>query len=93
MGRSLNVTVPWFLCTSLLYYRHEIGVLSDTAFDKMCAVMLANWGKIKHPHKAFIKRSHLTAGTGFDLPWHRLPSSVVGAAGQMAVEWSLLQAP
>lgn len=84
LAKSINVAVPWFLCTSYLYYQRDISILSDQEFDKMCALMLANWAKIKHPHKHFIKRSHLTAGTGFDLPWRKLPAIVYGASAHMA---------
>lgn len=83
LRKSFNLSVPWFLCTSWLYYQKDIGTLSDVRFDKLCHEMLAKWKLVVHPHKHFIKPSMLKAGTGFDLPWRKLPARVYGAAYEM----------
>lgn len=89
---SFNVCVPWFLCTSVLYYRQEISILSDIRFDKLCHQMLEYpWKTVRHVHKRFVKPSMLTAGTGFDLPWAKLPGIVYGACYDMKQRLAVLQ--
>jgi hypothetical protein len=84
---NINVSVPWFLCTSLLYYRDLVSVVSDEAFDWMCHEMLARWEEIKHPHKGLITLDDLVAGTGYALDFKRLPSIIFGAARRMRAEY------
>lgn len=78
--------VPWFLCTSICYYRWELSVLSDSLFDTMCRDALKGWRAIGHRHKRFIKRDMLTQGTGYNLPWGKLPGIVWGGAQSMHKE-------
>lgn len=84
--KGWNLSVPWFLCTSVLYYRWNESVLSDEVFDWMAKGMLERWKAIKHPHKRFIKKADLMAGTGYALPYAKLPPIVYGAAYQMLQE-------
>lgn len=78
-----NVLVPWFLCTSILYYYHDVSVISDSAFDEMCRQLDQRWNEIDHPDKKFISRDDLKAGTGFYLTPAQLPDKVLSAAKVM----------
>lgn len=84
LEKSWNLSVPWFLCTSLLYYGQDESVISDALYDEMCKGMLLRWSTIKHRHKRYITEDMLRAGTGYSLK--RLPSIVHGAAHQMHLE-------
>lgn len=63
-----------FLGSSVAYYKLDCSPFSDPFFDKACKDALAGWPKIKHPHKRFIKVDMLTAGTGYNLDYRKLPS-------------------
>lgn len=79
--RRISASVPWFLTASYLYYVHDVSLLSDERFDSMCKEMDARWDEIEHPHKHFITRADVKAGTGYALPFGRLPTIVrAGAA-------------
>ena len=78
-----NVSVPLFICTSILYYKQEESVISDGFFDSMCKKMLRRWDRIVHPHKKYIKLSMLKQGSGYNLPFKYLPSICNGAALSM----------
>lgn len=57
--------VARFLVHSYLYYVLNDSIISDPEFDKLSAYLLQNWGKVKHPHKRFLTKMDLRAGTGF----------------------------
>lgn len=88
--KGWNISVPWFLCTSLLYYAHQESVLSDPCFDDMAKGMLSRWQGITHRHKAFISIGDLQAGTGYALKFSKLPQVIHGAAYQMLQEYKSL---
>lgn len=81
-----DAAVSWFLCTSWLYYREDVSVISDALFDQLCKDLLARWAEVQHPHKRFISEDDLRAGSGFALPWHQLPSMVRWSANLMKKE-------
>lgn len=81
-----SLFVPFFLCSSVAYYLHDVSVLSDAFFDKMCKEAMGNrppkpWKA--HPHAHFIKRDMLSQGSGYNLPFRRLPGVVHGGAFRM----------
>ena len=80
VSRSINLAVPWFLCTSILYYRQNVSVISDDTFDTLCKDLLAHWPTVSHPHKHFITEDDLRAGSGFALPYNQLPQRIYYAA-------------
>ena len=86
LDTSLNLSVPWYLITSYLYYHRNESIISDPLFDEMCKRMLDNWSDIKHPHKRLIKKSDLEAGTGFALKERSYPNITKSAAIQLLQE-------
>jgi hypothetical protein len=85
---NINLTVPWYLMASYLYYVKDVSLMQDYEFDEMCKVMLEKWGDIDHMHKYLISESSLRCGTGFNIKDY--PLMVVGASHQIARDWALL---
>ena len=85
-----NLTVPWFLMASYLYYKseHQVGLMEDYDFDQMCKFMYDNWDNVEHIHKYLIDKEALSAGTGFYI--EEYPSITVMAATQLAKEFGLI---
>lgn len=77
-GISVNRCVALYLMSSYLYYRKDTNVLSDGDFDAICQRLLAEWKSITHPHKKFLKKVSLKAGTGYNIK--RYPTIVMSAA-------------
>ncbi len=87
VGKDINLTVPWFLMASYLYYKEDISLFADYEFDILCRYMLEHYDKIDHYHKDLVTKEGLRAGTGFDIQY---PLIVKGAALQYAKERGLL---
>ena len=75
---SINRCVALYLMSSYLYYKKDTNVLSDGDFDAICQRLLAEWKDITHPHKKFLKKGSLKAGTGFSIK--KYPAIVMSAA-------------
>lgn len=71
-----NHLVPQYLIHSLLYYQLGDSVITDSEFDDLCHTILDHWDEINHPHKRFLTKEDMTAGTGFALPFAELPTVV-----------------
>ena len=84
--RSPNLTVPWYLMTSYLYYHEDESLISDGLYDAMCKLMLDRWDEITHPHKHLIHKDALAAGSGFDIPKDAYPEIAKGAAIRLLCE-------
>ena len=84
-----NVSVPWFLMASYLYYQCDISLLSDEKFDWMCKEMLFRWDNIEHYHKHLISVEDLRAGTGFSISEY--PGVVQGAATQICKQLGMIE--
>ena len=52
--------------------------LSDGEYDTLCQRLLAEWKDITHPHKKFLKKGSLKAGTGYNIK--KYPTMVKSAA-------------
>jgi hypothetical protein len=85
LAKSWNMSVPWFLCTSILYYHWYIplSVIRDTTFDRMCVGMFEKWDKIEHRHKHLIDPEK-SQKSGFYLPFTKLPQIIHGGAKSLA---------
>ena len=59
----LRLTVPHYLHASYGYYYCDDSVMTDDAFDALCARMLRNYDSIDHEHKSLVDRGSLEAGT------------------------------
>jgi len=64
---SINRCVALYMMSSYLYYKKDTNVLSDGDFDAICKRLLAEWKDITYPHKKFLKKGSLEAGTGFNI--------------------------
>ncbi len=71
--------------SSYLYYKKDKAVLSDGDYDLMCKRMLTEWNDIRHPHKSKIRKTALSAGTGYN--YKRYPSMTVSAAELWFEDW------
>ena len=89
LNGDINLTVPWYLMTSYLYYIEDVALLHDHQYDLLCEFMHKNWKHIKHRHKNCILQASLVAGTGFYLKKEDYPMIVVNAAQQLAYERGL----
>lgn len=86
INKDRNLTVPWFLMTSWLYYHHDITLVTDTEFDVMTRLMIEHWDTIEHRHKQLITRGMLGAGTAFNLRDEDYPEITKSAASHLAKE-------
>ena len=79
-----GVMVPWYLMTSWLYYQRDISLLPDEEYDQLCKKLLRDFDRIEHPHKHFVDREGLSAGTGYAIQVY--PERAVQSASLLAIE-------
>ncbi len=48
---------------SYAYYVQDDPLITDAEFDELAKELLANWDSIEHPHKCYITKNDLEAGT------------------------------
>jgi hypothetical protein len=60
---SINMYVPWYLMAAYAYYVEDDPILEDSTFDKLAKRMLELWDEIEHPHKKYLNKDMLEAGT------------------------------
>lgn len=63
MRRNINMSVPYYIMAAYAYYKEDDPIISDTTFDKMAQFILENYDAITHPHKIYLDRETLEAGT------------------------------
>jgi NAD-dependent DNA ligase len=63
MRRSINMAVPYYIMAAYAYYKEDDPIISDFTFDKLAEFILENYDKITHPHKKFLDKGTLEAGT------------------------------
>jgi NAD-dependent DNA ligase len=80
---SINQCVPMYLALSVAYYFFNRSMVSDDVFDAICYRLLHEWDDITHPHKYLITYDSLSAGTGFDIEFHKLPTMARISIGQL----------
>lgn len=64
-----NMLVPYYLMYSYLYYQHNVSLVEDHEYDRVCKKILDEWDNIEHRHKSLINKDSLSAGTGYDLEY------------------------
>ena len=84
IGQNPNAMVPWYLMTSLMYYQHDISLLPDEDYDRLCKKLLSEWASIEHRHKHLLDVEDLRAGTGYAIKDY--PGITVSAATRLAIE-------
>jgi hypothetical protein len=75
-SRALNAVYGEYLEHSIRYYALDAPVVSDGYFDNICQTLQAGWGLVTHRYKHMCDESALRAGTGFQLPLHKLDTIV-----------------
>jgi len=71
-SRALNAVYGEYLEHSVRYYVLDSPVVLDGYFDKLCKTLLAGWELVTHRYKDMCDESALSAGTGFQVPFHKL---------------------
>ena len=72
---SINMYVPWYMMAAYAYYVEDDPILEDNVFDMLAKRMLEHWDEIEHPHKKYLSKDMLEAGTFIG----EYPSRVKGA--------------
>ena len=60
-----NMTVPWYLMASYLYYHLDESLITDGDYDALAKLLLENYDVIEHRHKYLISKEDLRAGSCF----------------------------
>ena len=69
-----NPIAKYLMC-SYAYYKQDDPLVSDEEFDELAKYLLENWKTVDHPHKWYIKKADLKAGTFLG----RYPTMIPGA--------------
>jgi hypothetical protein len=78
--------VTFYLMASYLYYHHDMQLMSDSEYDRVCVRLNKEWDSITHPHKKYIDREALGATTGYHMRELDYPLMARGAAIRLANE-------
>lgn len=79
-GLPRKMLVPYYLMASYLYYHADSSAMTDDAYDFLCQRLNKEWPIIEHRHKSIVKRSSLTATTGYNIKRNDYPILVQVAA-------------
>jgi hypothetical protein len=63
LQKSINLAIPYYLMAAYAYYKEDDPILSDGLFDYLATLILSNYDTITHPHKKYITKEDLEAGT------------------------------
>ena len=63
LQKSINLAIPYYLMAAYAYYKEDDPILSDGLFDYLATLILKNYDTITHPHKKYITKEDLEAGT------------------------------
>jgi hypothetical protein len=74
-GTIMKNPIAKYLMCSYAYYKEDNPLISDDEFDSLAKWLLENWNAIDHPHKKYITKSDLEAGTYLG----KYPSMIPGA--------------
>ena len=69
-----NPIAKYLMC-SYAYYVEDNPLISDEEFDSLAQWLLEHWDAVDHPHKVYITKQDLDAGTYLG----KYPSMVKGA--------------
>lgn len=64
-----NKLLVHYLMSSYIYYELNDSVYSDHQYDQICRELLNRWDDVDHMHKHLVTKSHLEAGTGYDIKY------------------------
>ncbi len=76
---SPQSVVAWILMSSYGYYTmpQNPSLLSDECFDNMCKWLLDNYDNVQHRFKHLITKSHLEAGSLYDVHAYDYPLELI----------------
>lgn len=74
VNADANMAVPWYMILSFLYYVHDISLVPDEDYDKLCKLLLEQYDGLNHRHKGLVDKDALAAGTGYHLAESDYPS-------------------
>jgi len=57
------MAVPFYIMAAYAYYKEDDPIISDSAFDTLAEIILEQYDTITHPHKVYLDKSTLEAGT------------------------------
>ena len=77
--------VPHYLMSSYAYQFLNSQYMSDTAYDKLCVRLYAQYDLIQHQHKHLIDKEALKSTTGYYLKASEYPT-IVKVAAQSLVD-------
>jgi NAD-dependent DNA ligase len=63
MRKNINLAVSYYIMAAYAYYKEDEPIISDSTFDKLSTFILENYDAITHPHKTYLDRDTLEAGT------------------------------
>lgn len=75
---NINRCVSWYLVHSYLYYILGSSIIDDNEYDALCKRIYCDFDTITHPHKSFIDKDSLAAGSGFSI--RQYPNIVINCA-------------
>jgi hypothetical protein len=61
--KNINLAIPYYLMSAYAYYKEDDPIISDHTFDSLAVLILSNYDSITHPHKKYITKEDLEAGT------------------------------
>ena len=74
-GAIMKNPIAKYLMCSYAYYEEDNPLVSDDEFDNLAKWLLEHWDSVDHPHKKYITKHDLEAGTYLG----KYPSMVAGA--------------
>ncbi len=74
------------LMASYLYYCHDVAMMPDEEFDKLCKLLLEHLDELTHPHEFLLGREALEAGSLYYMREHDYPPMVCMAAVRAYLE-------
>lgn len=75
-----NLTIPYYLMASYLYYIEDWSMWNDCEYDNLCKYIYDNYDQIEHKHKYLVDKDALRAGTAYHIRAEDYPAIVIGAA-------------
>lgn len=58
-----NMMIPHYIMASYAYYVQDDPIYSDAFYDQLAKTILEVWDSINHPHKEYLNKDALRAGS------------------------------
>lgn len=84
VSKGPNVSVPWALMASYLYYHEDKTIISDVIYDSIIKDIVEHWDEIDHCHKKFLDFESLkSSSTMFQMKREDYPLITVSTAHRL----------